>query len=326
MLVYAMRHSRRIFVRNLLMGTGVGTLAISGWLAFSRQRAARWARRLLADARRRVLPAPAKPQPSRWSDNQITVSWLGHATVLINFYGIHILTDPALFTRVGVSVGLGMVGPKRYIAPALLFAELPPIDVLLLSHAHRDHLDLPSLALFDASTFTVTAKATADVAREAGLKNVTELSWGERAAFRNAKGDLRFEALEVKHWGERWPSHAPRGYNGYALWREGKALLFGGDTALTPAFAAHRSRGPFEVALMPIGAYRPWIWNHCTPEQALEMADSARARYVVPIHHQTFRLSDEPLNEPIQRLEQALAREPERLALRRIGETFACPA
>jgi L-ascorbate metabolism protein UlaG (beta-lactamase superfamily) len=321
-----MRLSRKKFVRNLAAGAGVAAVGGGWWLVASKQRAARWARRLIADERRGVLPAPVKPRPGEWPENGITLAWLGHATVLINFYGLRILTDPVLFNRVGLSLGLGMVGPKRYVAPALRCSELPPIDVLLLSHAHRDHLDLPTLSRFKPSTFTVTAKATNDVARQAGLEQVTELAWNERTTFRHAKGELEIEALEVKHWGERWPSETPRGYNGYALRREGKAILFGGDTALTPAFAGYRAKGPFDVAVMPIGAYQPWIWNHCTPEQAVHMADAAHARYIVPIHHQTFCLSDEPMNEPIERLEQALAKEPERLALRRIGESFTCPA
>jgi len=302
----------------------VGTSAAAGggiwWGAVSKQRAARWARRLVADARRKVLPAPLKPQPAGWPENQITLCWLGHATVLINFYGIRILTDPALGNRVGVSAGLGTIGPKRYIAPALRAKELPPIDVVLLSHAHMDHMDLASLRALGRSTYTVTAKDTSDVL--AGRSRLKELAWKEHTTFRNAKGDLQIEAVEVKHWGERWPSERPRGYNGYVLRREGKSLLFGGDTALTPAFAEHRSRGPFQVAIMPIGAYRPWIWNHCTPEQALEMADAAGAQHLVPVHHQTFKLSEEPMSEPIERLEAALEHEPQRLALRQVGESF----
>jgi L-ascorbate metabolism protein UlaG (beta-lactamase superfamily) len=116
-----------------------------------------------------------------------------------------------------------------------------------------------------------------------------------------------------------------RGYNGYVLRREGKAILFGGDTAQTPLFADIKSRGPFEAAIMPIAAYQPWIANHCTPEQAAEMVNRAGARYIVPVHHQTFRLSDEPMNEPIERLEAAFQREPERIALRKVGESFVCP-
>jgi len=282
-------------------------------------------RRLLADAQRAIAPAPLKPNPARWSNNEITLCWLGHATVFINFYGLHILTDPALGNRVGISVGLGTVGPKRYIAPALRFEELPPIDVLLLSHAHMDHLDLPTLRRFAPGTFTLTAKLTSDLLADTPLNRFTELPWNGRAAFRSAKGELQVEAVQVKHWGARWPSKLERGYNGYVLRREGKAILFAGDTASTPLFSELRSHGPFELAIMPIGAYRPWIWNHCTPEQALEMANAARARYLVPVHHQTFRLSEEPMNEPIERLVAALHSEPGRLALRQVGETFTCP-
>ncbi|HWH69766.1 MAG TPA: MBL fold metallo-hydrolase [Candidatus Sulfotelmatobacter sp.] len=306
-------------------GTSAALAGATWWVTASRQRAARWARRLIEDAQRRIVPAPAKPDPVKWSDNQITLCWLGHTTVLINFYGLHILTDPALGSRVGISLGLGTAGPKRYIAPALRPKELPPIDVVLLSHAHMDHMDLPTLRHFAPSTFTISAKETADVLAGAGLKHITELAWNQRTIFRNAKGELQVEAFEVRHWGQRWPSELVRGYNGYVLRREGKALLFGGDTARTSLFADIRSAGPYQAAIMPIGAYQPWVWNHCTPEQALEMANAARARYLVPVHHQTFRLSEEPMNEPIERLQHALAKEPERLALRQVGETFVVP-
>ncbi|HMP82978.1 MAG TPA: MBL fold metallo-hydrolase [Verrucomicrobiota bacterium] len=103
-------------------------------------------------------------------------------------------------------------------------------------------------------------------------------------------------------------------------------LVFGGDTALTETFAVLRSRGPYEAAIMPIAAYDPWIRNHCTPEEALGMANDAGAKYIVPIHHQTFKLSNELMNEPTERLEQALQTESERLSLRSIGEHFVCPA
>jgi L-ascorbate metabolism protein UlaG (beta-lactamase superfamily) len=245
--------------------------------------------------------------------------------VLINYYGFNVLTDPALGNRVGISVGAGTLGPKRYIAPALRASELPTINLVLLSHAHMDHLDLPSLRQLPPETAVITAKVTNDLLAGAGLTRVTELGWNESTTVRTANGDLQIEAIEVKHWGQRWPSELARGYNGYVLKREGKAILFAGDTALTPLFKEVKSKGPFEAAIMPIGAYRPWIWNHCNPEQAVEMADWAGARYIVPVHHQTFRLSDEPMSEPIERLRAALDREPARLALRQVGETFACP-
>lgn len=279
---------------------------------------------ITADTRRKVAAPPAVPAPSSWSNNAITLSWIGHATVLINFYGIRILTDPVFGERIGVSLGLWTAGPKRYIAPALRLQELPPIDVLLLSHAHMDHMDLPSLGAFPRQTPTITAKATSDVVKAAGLGNVTELGWNEHTRIDCANGVLELSAFEVKHWGKRWPSDLERGYNGYVLKREGKALLFGGDTAMTTLFKEVRSQGPFEAAVLPIGAYQPWIRNHCTPEQALELANMAGARKIVPIHHQTFRLSNEPMNEPIERFVAALSSESDRIALRRIGEEFVC--
>lgn len=269
---------------------------------------------MIADARREVAPTPAKPKPTDWSDNKITIAWLGHATVLVNFFGVRILTDPAFFSRIGIRTGFGVAGPKRYVACALKPKELPAIDLVLLSHAHLDHMDLSSLAKVDAPI--VSAKDTRDVLPS--RRKVSELGWKDRAVLKFRNGDLEIQAIEVKHWGQRWPSERERGYNGYVLRREGRSILFGGDTADTD-LALH---GPYEAAIMPIGAYDPWIHNHCTPEQALKMANEVRAKYIVPIHHQTFRLSKEPMNEPIERLQLALAAEPERLAIRRVGETW----
>jgi L-ascorbate metabolism protein UlaG (beta-lactamase superfamily) len=126
----------------------------------------------------------------------------------------------------------------------------------------------------------------------------------------------------VKHWGARIQRDTHRGYTGFIVEREGRRLLIGGDTASTGAFRDHRRFGPFEAAVMPIGAYDPWITNHCTPEQAVSMADAAGARLFVPVHHRSFALSREPVDEPIARAEQMLAAERGRLAWREIGETL----
>src|SRR6185436_7106287 len=176
--------------------------AASYWVASSRRRSARWLRQIVADARRPVTPAVVKPDPAQWPENAITICWLGHATTLINFYGIRILTDPAFFNRIGLSFGLGTLGPKRYVACALKPRELPPIDLVLLSHAHMDHMDLPSLAKLPKRTTTVSAKATADVIQSAGLKNIVQLGWNERTRLQFSKGGLEIEAFEVKHWGQ----------------------------------------------------------------------------------------------------------------------------
>jgi len=315
--------TRRKFLK--LSAAGGGALAgVSGfWVATSQRRIARWLRTIIADSRRSVQPAPVKPYPAAWPDNAVSICWLGHATTLINFYGIRILLDPVFFTRVGIDVLIGTAGPKRYIAPALSIRELLPIDVILLSHAHMDHMDLPSLSRFPKQTFTVTAAKTTDIVQGLNFQNLHEMRWNDKQIFKGRQGDLEIEAVEVRHWGKRFPNEKiDRGYNGLILRREGKTLLIGGDTANTPLFAAMRSKGPFDAAIMPIGAYNPWIRSHCTPEEAVAMANAAGARYIVPIHHSTFKLSDEPMTEPLERVKQALHREPERLTIQRVGETF----
>lgn len=303
-----------------MVGTG------TWWAAVSERRTARWLRRIVEDTKRAMLPAPAKPDPDSWPDNGITVAWLGHATVLINFYGVKIITDPALGSRVGVSLGVGVLGPKRYIAPALTLKQLPKVDLLLLSHAHMDHMDTATLRQIKPTTAVVTSKLTTEILPSARAKGAIEMAWGDELRLKCPAGDLDLRAFEVKHWGRRWPNDIDRGYNGYVLRREGKALLFGGDTAMTPLFEGIRSHGPYEFAIMPIAAYRPWIRSHCTPEEALEMVNAARAKYVLPVHHKTFKLSEEPMEEPIERLTKALEREPERLALKDVGQTFRVPS
>jgi L-ascorbate metabolism protein UlaG (beta-lactamase superfamily) len=266
-----------------------------------------------------MLPAPHTPDPGAWSDNSITLAWLGHATVLINFYGVRVLTDPALFPRIGVDVRLTTVGPLRLTACALPAAQLLEIDVVLLSHAHFDHLDTASLRALRGHPVVVTAPKTADLVP---VGAVHEVAWNQSVYLSTRHGDLEVRAVEVKHWGARLNHDFYRGYNGYVIRREGRALLFGGDTAHTRAFAGHRRHGPYEAAMMPIGAYDPYIFNHCTPEQAVAMADAAGARLFAPIHHKTFRLSEEGFNEPIERAEAALVKERDRLAVREVGDTI----
>jgi L-ascorbate metabolism protein UlaG (beta-lactamase superfamily) len=275
---------------------------------------------------RPITPASAKPEPQKWSDAQVTLAWLGHATVLINFFGITILTDPVLFPRIGVRV-LGLtIGPKRLTAPALSFDELPKIDLVLLSHAHFDHLDLRTLQRFNASTKIITARATSDLLRGTRFSNVTELDWGQSKTLNASAGGIEITALPVKHWGARTQRDTHRGYNGYLIERNRRRIIFAGDTAMTENFSRLRQHGQVDIAIMSIGAYNPWVQSHSTPEQTVEMANAAGARFVVPVHHQTFRLSVEPLREPIRRFEAALSKTPERIAVREIGQTFVLPS
>jgi L-ascorbate metabolism protein UlaG (beta-lactamase superfamily) len=274
---------------------------------------------------RPITPAFAKPEPSKWSDAQMTLAWLGHATVLINFFGVKILTDPVLFPRIGIRLPGFTIGPKRLTAPALQVHDLPQIDLILLSHAHFDHLDLRTLRCFDETTAVITARATRDLLRGTRFRDISELDWHERKALKTAAGAIEVTAFPVKHWGARTQRDTHRGYNAYLIERDNRRIIFAGDTAMTGTFAELRRYGPIDIAIMSIAAYNPWIHSHCTPEQAIEMANGADARFIVPIHHQTFRLSFEPFREPIERFETALSKTPERIALREIGETFVLP-
>jgi L-ascorbate metabolism protein UlaG (beta-lactamase superfamily) len=296
-------------------------------------------REWIVESRRSIAPAFAKPNPTEWSNNRVTAAWLGHATVLINFFGIKILTDPVLFPRIGIRIPfLFTIGPKRLTAPALKFDELPKIDIILLSHAHFDHIDTRTLRRlsrrrslrrpkedFNAPTKVITASRTRDLLRWTRLRDITELRWGERKTIAHSLGEIDIIAVRLKHWGARLQRDDYRGYNGYLIERNGRRILFSGDTAFTETFGELRENGPIDLAIFSIAAYNPWIRSHCTPEQAIEMANAAGAQFIMPVHHQTFRLSFEPSREPIERFQAALRDQPERIALREIGETFVLP-
>jgi L-ascorbate metabolism protein UlaG (beta-lactamase superfamily) len=307
--------------RRALLATGAMAGVGAMWTSLSSSWTARFLRDRLTEVGKDVPRAPETPAPDTWDDSAMTLAWLGHATVLINFYGMWIVTDPVLFNRIGVDLGVGSLGPLRLVQCALDPGDLPGIDLVLVSHAHFDHLDTPSLAAIRGKPAALMAAETSDLLPRSAYSSVRELRWGDAARVASAHGDALVRAIEVKHWGARVRRDIHRGYTGWIVEREGRRLLIGGDTASTDAFREHRHHGPFEAAVMPIGAYNPWIASHCTPEEAVAMADAAGARLFVPVHHQSFRLSREPVNEPIERAEEMLKAEADRLAIRSIGET-----
>jgi L-ascorbate metabolism protein UlaG (beta-lactamase superfamily) len=273
---------------------------------------------------RQLAPAPHEPEPARWRDDAVTAAWLGHATVLTNFRGVRILTDPVLGSHCGIALGPFVLGPKRYVEPALNIAELPPLDIVLLTHAHMDHFDIWTLGRIDRGATVVTARSTRDLLDGIGFTKIIELDWDAAAEIETANGPVRIEAFRVKHWGARMGRDTHRGFNGYLIEREGRRICIAGDTAFTD-FSHVARRGPIDLMAVPIGGYDPWIANHCTPEEAVAMADQVGAKFVMPVHHQTFKLSWEPMGEPIERFKDALARERHRIATTEIGETFVLP-
>jgi len=269
-----------------------------------------------------------RPEPLTWENDTITAAWIGHATVLINFFGTWIITDPVFSERIGVEIlRLFTVGPKRLVLPALTVDQLPPIDIILVSHGHMDHMDTHSLRQFGRDVPIVIAKNTLDIIEGFGFEQVYELDWGQHSVI----GDVTVEALEVRHFGWRFPweedrsrgNPEGRSYNAYLIRKNGRNILFGGDTAYQEFFRKVAEREiDIDLAMLPIGAYDPWIRAHANPEQSLEMSHHMNARYMLPIHWNTFIQSDEPQKEPMERLLTAAEGERERIALTRIGETW----
>jgi len=291
---------------------GIGTLA-----AFAYEMAPAFWQRVSADMKREVEPSPRKPRVSAWPDKGLQATWIGHSTVLLSIDGFRILTDPVFSTRIGISLGPITLGLKRLIAPAAALADLPRPDLILLSHAHMDHFDIPTLrALEHQQTSVITATNTSDLLRAKRYGSVQELHWNERMQV----GPASIRAFQVNHWGARMRNDTYRSYNAYLIEAGPYRVVFGGDTAYTDNFRSIRASKPVDLAIMPIGAYDPWIRAHCNPEQAMTMADHAGAERILPVHHRTFELSREPRTEPLERLLAAAGSSPDRVVIRDFGQ------
>ena len=270
----------------------------------------------------RSPPAPAeRPDPASWSPRELTIAYLGHASVLIDFGGTMLLTDPTLYDRIGLSIGPLTIGPKRIVAAALAADELPKLDAIVVTHAHMDSLDRPSLARLGATPLVVLPERTSDIVDDLGFPRTVELRWGERVS----AGGVAIESIPVKHWGRRWPWEGWRGYAGYLFERDGSRVLFASDTAYDPELARFARERHVDVMILGIGAYDPWIWNHETPEQAWQTFEESRARYLIPIHWDTYRLGKEPLGDAMRRLLAAAGPRATSVVIREIGATWKTP-
>jgi L-ascorbate metabolism protein UlaG (beta-lactamase superfamily) len=267
----------------------------------------------------RMNPPPRaanKPNFVNWKKHDLAAVWIGHATVLLRLGELNILTDPVMSNRIGVGLGLVTGGPRRLIAPALSVRQLPPIDLILVSHAHFDHLDRPTLARLPKGVPVVTAPNTRDLLDDLGFTSVSELRWGQSLTI----SSLQLTAQRVEHWGARTFYDRHRGFNAYLIESARRRVLYGGDTAYHEHF---KPIGKVDLAILGISAYDPFIQAHATPEQAWQMADHVRAEHLLPMHHSTFRLSHEPMDEPMQRLLETAGRDEQRIVARQVGDLWA---
>jgi len=281
-----------------------------------------------------MIEPSSRPNVDKWKENEINIAWIGHATVLINFFGKFILTDPVFFEAVGVYIEGYILGPRRASLPALMLDEIPKPDIVLLSHAHMDHMDYKTLKAltekYPSELDCIVAYNTRDVIEDLKWKSISVIDWDESISLNG----VNFKGIEVQHFGWRYPGEKDRSgghfkdgrsFNGFIMEREDKKILFGGDTTFTDKFKKHRSDN-IDIAIMPIGAYKPWRKYHCTPEEALVMAEyHLGAKYFIPIHTKTFDFGD-MIYEPLNWLANSSKNYNMKVGLWDIGETFTLMA
>jgi L-ascorbate metabolism protein UlaG (beta-lactamase superfamily) len=242
--------------------------------------------------------SPREPVLAR--SGELGVTFIGHSSFLIQMAGQALLVDP-VFAQ-------WLVVLRRLRRPGVRIEDLPAIDAVLLTHAHMDHLNRPSLRKIAARTRSHTGEAPVaivpwgveDLIRDLGFSRILTLEWWQSTML----GQLEITLTPAKHWGARLFNDTYRGFGGYVLRGGGHSLYHSGDTAYFPGFAEIGRRLSPDVALMPIGAYSPDNFRavHTSPEDALQGFLDLGAQSMVPMHFGTFRLSAEPVDEPLPRL------------------------
>jgi L-ascorbate metabolism protein UlaG (beta-lactamase superfamily) len=254
--------------------------------------------------------ALARPEPH--------LTWVGHATFVQRLGGQLLATDPIWSTRLGTLA--------RNASPGVALADIPPLDIVTVSHAHRDHLDIPTLKQIGTRALYVVPKDVGDVLRDAGLRRVVELGWWES----HVEGDLRITLVPAQHWSMRTPwDRNKRLWGGFVYESREGTSYHSGDTAFSlQVFRAIGERFPkIDWAMLPIGAYDPqWFMQpqHMNPEEAGRAWEILGARVFCAMHWGTFKLTDEPLGEPPERIAawwRDRGHEPSKLWIFDVGET-----
>jgi len=292
--------------------------------------------------RRQVLPADpprgsfptARPEISypRGPATDHTATWIGHSTVLLQFGGLNIITDPMFSQR---AFPVQWAGPRRIMEAALALDALPPLDIVLLSHSHYDHLDKPAvrhLTRAHPNATWVTPLGLGAYIRGWGAREIVELDWWQETTV----AELRVTATPARHFSARRLGDRNKTlWCGFAFELAGKRAFFAGDTAYHDQFRQVGERcGPFDLVMIPIGAYDPrWFMHvvHVDPEEAVQIYQDIRAAQPVKspplmlgIHWGTFRLTDEAMDEPPRRTGERwrlAGLDSGRLWIARFGET-----
>ena len=229
------------------------------------------------------------------------VTFIGHSSFLVQMKGLGVLIDPVFATR--------LIVLRRQRRPGVRVKDLPTIDAVLLTHAHMDHLNRPSLKAIvremrrrgRRAPVAIVPNGVGDLVADLGFSEVMALRWWESA---EVKG-LNVTATPAKHWGARMFSDTHRGFGGYVLEAESaESVYHSGDTAYFGGFAEIGKRLKPKIALLPIGAYFPDSYRsvHTSPEEALQGFLDLGSETMVPMHYNTFRLGREPMEEPLARL------------------------
>lgn len=256
--------------------------------------------------RARTLPPSRASQPlPRLEPGQTRLSWVGHATVVVETGGKTILTDPLWSKRIN-----GFI--RRLRAPGLELEHVGRVDCVVVSHNHYDHLDWPTIQRLPRTTTCVVPLGLGAAFRRRGFADVRELDWWEATHLEATPGHapVTVELVPAHHWSRRslWDLNASL-WGGFVIHGAGRKVYFSGDTAYGTAFRDIAGRHPdIDVAVLPIGAYEPRELNalvHTSPEEALQAFVDLGARHMLPVHWGTFRLSPEPVAEPMMRLHQA---------------------
>jgi L-ascorbate metabolism protein UlaG (beta-lactamase superfamily) len=242
-------------------------------------------------------------KPKLVSNGEMGVTFIGHASFFLQVGGENVLVDPNFARWLFVL--------KRLRKPGVMLRDLPPIDLVLITHAHFDHLHRPSLRALVQHTkrwrgsapTIVVPEHVFDLVSDLGFRDVVELNWWSSYRHR----DVTITHVPSRHWGARILRDAYRGYGGYVL-RDGKHSVYhAGDTAYFSGFREIGMRLAPQLALLPIGAYNPPSFRnvHTSPADATRAFVDLNARWMVPMHYGTFRLSHEPMDEPLQLLDDA---------------------